>query len=84
MASGWEQHVLVHMLGKVIFSVALRWRSSLPDSGSKRKTEKARCKRPLLMLVMRWHSFLLPSRTYLSSLSSTMHRSSMRRICSSS
>ncbi len=52
-AQGCEQHVFVHMSGKVIFSVARCWSSNSFLSLNK-KTEKARCKRPLSMLVMRW------------------------------
>ncbi len=51
--SGCEQHVLVHMSGNVIFSDARCWRSKRFWS-SNRKTEKARWRRPLSMLVMRW------------------------------
>src|SRR3569833_2700907 len=51
--SGCEQHVLVHMSGKVIFSDA-RCCSSMRFWLSNRKTEKARCRSPLSILVMRW------------------------------
>jgi hypothetical protein len=43
LVNGCEQHVLVHMPGKVIFSSARLWSKSLPVSGWNRKTEKARC-----------------------------------------
>lgn len=51
--SGCEQQVLVHISGKVIFSEARCWRSNSFLS-LKRKTEKARWRRPLSMLVIRW------------------------------
>src|SRR3569833_661085 len=51
--SGCEQHVLGHMSGKVIFSDA-RCCSSMRFWLSNRKTEKARCRSPLSILVMRW------------------------------
>ena len=42
MLSGWEQHVFVHIPGKVIFSSARFWSRSAPSDGRKRKTENAR------------------------------------------
>lgn len=50
--SGWEQQVLVHMFGKVIFSAA-RCCKRRRLSESKRKTEKARWRRPRSMLGFR-------------------------------
>jgi hypothetical protein len=50
---GWEQQVFVHMSGKVIFSEALCCRSRR-FLLSKRKTEKARCKRPFSMFSIKW------------------------------
>lgn len=57
-AKGCEQQVLVHMAGNVIFSSARFWSSSLPVSGWKRKTEKARWRGDLVSADegggMRW------------------------------
>lgn len=48
-----EQQVFVHRSGKVIFSAARCW-SNKRFCESKRKTEKARCKSPRLMFVIKW------------------------------
>lgn len=51
--SGWEQQVLVHMLGNVIFSGARCWSKSR-FSESNKNTLNARCKRPWLIFSIKW------------------------------
>src|SRR5690242_11724499 len=53
MPRGCEQQVFVHMSGNVIFSVARCCRRSRFWE-SKRKTEKARWRRPLSMFSIKW------------------------------
>lgn len=48
-----EQQVFVQRSGKVIFSAARCW-SNRRFCESNRKTEKARCKSPRLMFVIKW------------------------------
>ena len=75
---------MVHMFGKVIFSVARCCSNSFLDAGSNRNTLNALCSSPALMFVMRWHAFFDAVPIAWSLESSTMHTSSISLICSSS